>query len=202
MSKVDGNLIFKETPDASYTIYGELFNAMSRDIRDFNDYLLGLNQVWDNPNIYNPGSSGWKQADHMPVPENLKAKRKLSDGSAPAPWAPHDGQTRVLDSDMNQIVTGLKTVTAKARTLKMGFNYNDGAVHTVSKGDRITVQMTVDIAAVLKQIQDTLNAYAGYWDTHDTCARSCQISCQVGCQVMCQACVASNCHDQHCGGCT
>ena len=209
MAIADNALVLKEAPSSPpFRTYKHIFEKISKDTTDFNYYLLGLNDVWDNPNIYNPSvynghQVGYEYADKAVVPVELRSKKKKIDGSSPKEWSPLDVKKRVTAGDYNYIATNLKTVANKALTSKLKIDYKAGSrLGTVKAGDITREPLISNIVAILTEIQNTINTYANYWDANDTCARSCQLNCQVGCQVMCQSCVSGNCHHQHCGACS
>lgn len=199
--------VVRETRGGVYRIYGDELINMSKDLHDFYIYLVGLNSVWNNPNIYNPGvynghSVGYQYADHAAVPESMRYKRRQDDGGGPSVLSFFDNKKRDVIEDTNKIVSDYKTVAGKMAACDMHINIDTSQINPVSRGQKIEMLLMYNILRVLNTIQDTINTHINYWDSNDLCARSCQINCQVGCQVACQACVASNCHHQHCGACT
>jgi hypothetical protein len=186
---------------------GSTQTSTSEHLIDEDKVITGVTAIYNDPNIYNPGTTG--NFLHQTVPSNLRYPKRINSANPPTLWAPRSfvnisGQVpctqipRVHYGDNNQLVQDAQTVGGKVQTTT-GQNSGHGSLTTVSLDTRVNASNLQSIINITNNIQNILNNYNSWYDGSDVCQRSCQLTCQVNCQVGCQSCNTSQCHNQNCG---
>lgn len=167
--------------------------SFSSSLYDQDRIYGGLSLVWNNPNIYNPGTTG--NYLNAVVPANLRYQKYQSTVLTKLVT---EADNFIRANHIKKVATDATTVGNKVSTLTSKAIDVTTVPTWVVAGDAVKASDFNAIETVVNKINTVLSGYNSYWDSGNLCQRSCQLNCQVGCQVACQSCVTSQCHDQWC----